>query len=208
MKVRVIHPKCITTAISRIAKIDKLHQAKVVHGQTQGKKLKDIWGKIAGSLNLTWHPSPLPTAFSLPLNAYTWKNYRAKLGIFSPKRNLATYWVFYQNGLVNLFIILWHDDCIGWFDNLVKPNEWKVRLDQKFFFSWSRLTIWHYRLYLSKIPTYNSHFNSHLNSHFLLSRSGNSFLKNSHFSKKISQFYLIESGNLSGGKSGNYKWKF
>ena len=32
MKVRVIHPKCITTAISRIAKIDKLHQAKVVHG--------------------------------------------------------------------------------------------------------------------------------------------------------------------------------
>ena len=54
LKVRVIHPKCITTAISRIAKIDKLHQAKVVHGQTQGKKLKDIWGKIAGSLNLTW----------------------------------------------------------------------------------------------------------------------------------------------------------
>ena len=28
---------------------------------------------------------------------------------------------------------------------------------------------------------YNSHFNSRLNSHFLLSRSGNSFLKNSHF---------------------------
>ena len=38
-------------------------------------------------------------------------------------------------------------------------------------------------LYLSTIPTYNSRFNSHLNSHFLLSRSGNSFLKNSHFSK-------------------------
>ena len=53
------------------------------------------------------------------------------------------------------------------------------------------------RSYLSTIPTYNSHFNSHLNSHFLFSRSGNSFLKNSHFSKKNSHFYLIWSGNLS-----------
>ena len=53
-----------------------------------------------------------------------------------------------------------------------------------------------FRLYLYTIPTYNSHFNSHLNSHFLFSRSGNSFLKNSHFSKKNSHFYLIRSGNL------------
>ena len=52
--------------------------------------------------------------------------------------------------------------------------------------------------YLSTIPTYNSHFISHLNSHFLLSRSRNSFLKNSHFLKKNSHFYLIRSGNLSG----------
>ena len=44
------------------------------------------------------------------------------------------------------------------------------------------------RPYLSTISTYNSHFNSHLNSHFLLSRSGNSFLENSHFS-------LIARGN-------------
>ena len=36
------------------------------------------------------------------------------------------------------------------------------------------------RSYLSTIPTYNSHFNSYL----LLSKSENSFLKNSHFSKK------------------------
>ena len=50
------------------------------------------------------------------------------------------------------------------------------------------------RFYLSKIPTLNSHFNSH----FQLSRSWNSFLKNSHFSKKNSHLYLIESGNLSG----------
>ena len=50
------------------------------------------------------------------------------------------------------------------------------------------------RSYLSTIPTYNSH----LNSHFLLSRSGNSFLKNSHFSKKNSHFYLIKVGINSG----------
>ena len=53
------------------------------------------------------------------------------------------------------------------------------------------LTIKRLRLYLSTIPTYNSHFNSRLNFHFLLSRSGNSSKKNSHF-------YLIRSGNLSG----------
>ena len=47
------------------------------------------------------------------------------------------------------------------------------------------------RPYLSTIPTLNSHINSHSNSYFLLSRSGNSFLKNSHF-------YLIRSRNLSG----------
>ena len=54
------------------------------------------------------------------------------------------------------------------------------------------------RLYLSTIPTYNSHFNSRLNYHFLLSRSGNSSKNNSHFWKKNSLFYLIRSGNLSG----------
>ena len=58
------------------------------------------------------------------------------------------------------------------------------------------------RPYLSTIPTLNSHFNSHLNSHFLLSKSGNYFLKNSHFSKKNSHFYLIKSGNLSGNLKG------
>ena len=56
------------------------------------------------------------------------------------------------------------------------------------------------RLYLSKIPTYNFHFNSCLNSHFLLSRSGDSFLKSGNSPKKNSHFYLIESGN--------YKWEF
>ena len=56
------------------------------------------------------------------------------------------------------------------------------------------------RSYLSIFPTYNSHF--------LLTGSGNSFLENSHFSKKNSHFYLIESGNLSGNLSGNYKWEF
>ena len=57
---------------------------------------------------------------------------------------------------------------------------------------------WKFRLYLSTIPTYISHFNSHLNYHFLFSRSGNSSKKNSHFWKKNSHFYLIRSGNLSG----------
>ena len=66
-----------------------------------------------------------------------------------------------------------------------------------------RAIVLNLRLYLSKILTYNSHFNSRLNSHFLLSRSGNSFLKNSHFSKTNSHVYLIESGNLSGNLSGN-----
>ena len=45
-----------------------------------------------------------------------------------------------------------------------------------------------HRSYLSTIPTYNSHF--------LLSRSGNSFLKNSHFPKK--EFPLLF----------NKKWEF
>ena len=45
------------------------------------------------------------------------------------------------------------------------------------------------RPYLSTIPTLNSHFNSHLNSHFLLSKSGNSFLRSGNFSKKNSHFY-------------------
>ena len=45
-------------------------------------------------------------------------------------------------------------------------------------------------LYLSKIPTYNSHFNSH----FLLSRSGSSPKKNSHF-------YLLASSHTMTKKS-------
>ena len=54
----------------------------------------------------------------------------------------------------------------------------------------------HVKIAQSKVLfIYNSHFISHLNSHFLISRSGNSFLKNSHFSKKNFHFYLIESGN-------------
>ena len=44
------------------------------------------------------------------------------------------------------------------------------------------------RFYLSKIPTFNSHF---------LVRSGNYFLKN------FPHFYLIKSGNLSENLSGN-----
>ena len=43
------------------------------------------------------------------------------------------------------------------------------------------------RLYLSKIPTYNSHFNSHLNSHFLLK---------------------VEVGILQKRINGNYKLEF
>ena len=43
------------------------------------------------------------------------------------------------------------------------------------------------RSYLSTIPTCDSHFNSHLNSHFLLSRSGNSFLKIPTSQKRINR---------------------
>ena len=42
---------------------------------------------------------------------------------------------------------------------------------------------------LSTIPTLNSYFNSLLNSHFLLSKSGNTFLRNGNFSKKNPIFY-------------------
>ena len=86
-----------------------------------------------------------------------------------------------------------------------KPGKvWKWR---DYFVKWEKKTIQPFIhpqkckgciVYYKVLFIYNSHFNSHLNSHFLFSRSGNSFLKNSHFSEKNSHFYLIRSGNLSG----------
>ena len=55
--------------------------------------------------------------------------------------------------------------------------------NRRFYFLLCRL-----RPFLSKIPTYNSLSHPHINSQFLLSRSGNSFLKTSRFSKK--KFHL------------------
>ena len=85
---------------------------------------------------------------------------------------------------------------------MASTPEFHNSLIQSFQFLKTRL-----RSYLSTIPTYDSH----LNYPFLLSRSGNSFLKNSHLSKKNFHFYLIDSWNLSrnlsGNWSGNYIWE-
>ena len=64
-------------------------------------------------------------------------------------------------------------------------EEWQYKILTVFFtnlkFQYGHTHSKSHWLYLSTIPTYNSHFNSRLNSHFLLSSSGNFSKKNSHF---------------------------
>ena len=103
-----------------------------------------------------------------------------------------------QNGSLEVWSLLISEEIFGCkLSNLrqspYRGDRWILYFLKCFYNSFGGL--W---LYLSTIPTYNSHFNSRINSHFLLSRSGNSSKKNSHFWKQNSHFYLIRSENLSG----------
>ena len=75
------------------------------------------------------------------------------------------------------------------FNNENTKPQWNILVENLKVLKWIRP-------YLCTIPTLNSHFNSHLNSLFLLSKSGNSFLRSGNFSKKNFPLLL------------NKKWEF